>query len=89
MFGFESWTFLIVTICVVGIAAGATAVLAPDPPTLRWFVALLVGPAILMDVFVGGQRGFALAGMLVLHLWAVLPSPALRGRAPCTRACST
>jgi signal transduction histidine kinase/ActR/RegA family two-component response regulator len=68
LFGFESWTFLIVTICVVGIAAGATAVLAPDPPTLREFVALLLGPAIVMDVFAGGERGFALAGMLLLYL---------------------
>jgi signal transduction histidine kinase/ActR/RegA family two-component response regulator len=68
LFGFESWTFLIVTICVVGICAAATAALAPHPATMRQFVALLLGPCIAMDVFAGGQRGFALAGMFLLYL---------------------
>ena len=68
LFGFESWTFLIVTICVVGICAAATAALAPHPPTMRLFVAVLLGPCIAMDLLAGGQRGFALAAMFVLYL---------------------
>jgi signal transduction histidine kinase/CheY-like chemotaxis protein len=68
LFGFESWTFLIVTICVVGICAAATAALAPHAPTMRWFVVLLLSPSIAMDLFAGGQRGFALAGVLLLYL---------------------
>ena len=69
LFGFESWTFLIVTICVAGICAAATAALAPHPPTLRFFVVLLLCPCIAMDLIAGGPRGFALAGMFVLYLW--------------------
>jgi len=68
LFGFESWTFLIVTICVVGICAAATSALAPHPPTMRRFVVLLLSPGIAMDLFAGNQRGFALAGMFLLYL---------------------
>src|SRR5579872_913722 len=68
LFGFESWTFLIVTVCVIGICSAATAALAPHLPTLRGVVALLLGPAIVMDLAAGGPRGFALAGMFLLYL---------------------
>jgi signal transduction histidine kinase/CheY-like chemotaxis protein len=68
LFGFESWAFLIVTICVVGICAAATATLALHPPTMRRFVVLLLAPGIAVDLVAGGQRGFALAGVFVLYL---------------------
>ena len=68
LFGFESWTLLLVTICVVGIGAAATASLAPHPNTMRQFVVLLLGPCIAMDLFASGQRGFALAGMFLIYL---------------------
>src|SRR5258705_3932082 len=68
LFGYESWTFLIVTICIAGICAAGAAALAPHPRTSREFAILLLGPCILLDAFLGGQRGFALAGMFLLYL---------------------
>jgi len=68
LFGFESWTFLIVTVCVIGICSAATAALAPHIATSRQFVALLLGPGIVMDLIAGGRHGFALAGMFLLYL---------------------
>jgi signal transduction histidine kinase/ActR/RegA family two-component response regulator len=68
LFGIESWTFLIVTICVAGSCAGATATLAPDAPAMRAFLILVLSPAILTEISQGGKRGFALAGMSALYL---------------------
>jgi signal transduction histidine kinase/CheY-like chemotaxis protein len=69
LFGFESWTFLIVTICVAGICAAATSALASHPSTMRRFIVLLLSPGIAIDLLAGSQRGFALAGMLLLYLF--------------------
>src|SRR5260370_21127865 len=68
LFGFESWPFLIVTGCVIGICSAATAALAPHLTTSRRFVALLLGPGIVMDLIANGRHGFALAGMFLLYL---------------------
>ena len=68
LFGYESWTFLIVTICIAGICSAGAAALAPHLPTLRRFVLLLLSPCIVVDTFIGGPRGFALAGMFLLYL---------------------
>jgi signal transduction histidine kinase/ActR/RegA family two-component response regulator len=68
LFGHESWTFLIVTICIVGICAAGTTALAPDLAVSRGFVILVLSPCVIADLVTGGSRGFALAGMFVLYL---------------------
>ncbi len=68
LFGMESWTFLIVTICVAGMCAVATAMLASDLPVLRAFVIVLLSPGLVADLSQGGKRGFALAGMSALYM---------------------
>ena len=80
LFGLESWTFLILTICVVGICAAATSALAPHPPALRLFVVLLLSPGIAMDLYAGSPRGFALAGMFLLYLFFSLHLGAHAGK---------
>jgi signal transduction histidine kinase/ActR/RegA family two-component response regulator len=72
LFGYESWTFLIVTICIAGICAGGTTVLTAHLPTLQGFVILLLGPCIVTNLIAGGTRGFALAAMFLLYLWSNL-----------------
>jgi signal transduction histidine kinase/CheY-like chemotaxis protein len=67
LFGFESWTFLIATICIIGICAAAITALTSHLTTLRQFVTILLAPCIVMDVAAGGPRGFALAGMFLLY----------------------
>ena len=54
LFGFESQTFLIVTIAVVIVCSGATASLAPHLPALRTFAVFLLCPCIAADMFRGG-----------------------------------
>jgi hypothetical protein len=67
LFGIDSWTFLVVTICVAGICAAGTAVFAPHLPTLRSFVILLLVPAI-GELCLEGRQGFGLAAMFALFL---------------------
>jgi signal transduction histidine kinase/CheY-like chemotaxis protein len=68
LFGMESWTCMVVTIAAAGVCAAGSAALAPHLATLRVFVILVLGPGIGVDLFAGGQRGFAMAGMSALYL---------------------
>ena len=68
LFGFEGPTFLIVTVAVLIICAGVTAPLASHLPAQRFFVAFSLCPCIAVDLFRGGEKGYALAGLFLLYV---------------------
>jgi signal transduction histidine kinase/ActR/RegA family two-component response regulator len=60
-YGFTSWPFTIVTIWLVGIAAGATTSFTPNFRLLIVLLTLTFGPALIMSLYMGGPHGHTIA----------------------------
>jgi len=67
-YGLESWTFSILMLWVVGIACGATISFTPDFRLMRLHIALLLGPALVSGLWMGGPKGnaFGLANLMLV-----------------------
>jgi hypothetical protein len=53
-YGFQSWTFTIVTLWIVGVASGSTISLTPYFKVLVLHILLLFAPVFGRTIFIGG-----------------------------------
>ena len=59
-YGYAHWNSLLLTICLMGISAGGLVSLTPRLLFLNWHILPLVGPAIVVDLYLGGE-GYGMA----------------------------
>jgi len=60
-YGFDSWTFTMVMIWMVGIASGSTISFTPNFRLLLFHIFLMFGPAALISLYLGGKKGYGIA----------------------------
>lgn len=66
-YGYTHWNSLLLTICLMGISAGALVSLTPRLLYLNWHVLPLLCPVILVDLYIGGPGiGMALISMVYM-----------------------
>jgi len=58
-YGFESWTFTTLMFCTVGIASGSSISFTPSIRLLRMHVALLFGPAMVVDLLLHTSESYS------------------------------
>ena len=71
-YGFDTWNSLLVTFCILGLSAGTLISLTPNYQILACYLSLVLVPPILGDVFLGGQRGYAMAFVTSLYFTFLL-----------------
>jgi signal transduction histidine kinase/ActR/RegA family two-component response regulator len=67
-YGFENWTTIVVMLFIVGISSGSTISFIPDFRLLSVHLLLLIVPAMVRGIFLGGREGhtFAVATCILL-----------------------
>ncbi len=67
-YGYGNWSSLLLTFCVLGLSAGSLISLTPNYKILAIYLCLVVAPSIITNLFLGGQRGYAMAAVTSIHL---------------------
>jgi signal transduction histidine kinase/CheY-like chemotaxis protein len=68
LYGFENWMFTLMLIWNVGVASGSTISFAPNFRLLQLNIFLLLGPALIESLLIGGKRANAFAFMAFILL---------------------
>jgi signal transduction histidine kinase len=66
-YGYAHWNSLLLTICLMGISAGGLVSLTPRLLYLNWHILPLLGPAIVIDLYIGGQ-GYGMALIATVYM---------------------
>ncbi len=66
-YGYSHWNSLLLTICLMGISAGGLVSLTPRLLFLNWHILPLLGPGIVLDLYVGGQ-GYGMALVATVYM---------------------
>ncbi|HXA66139.1 MAG TPA: ATP-binding protein [Bryobacteraceae bacterium] len=65
--GYSHWNSLLLTICLMGISAGGLVSLTPRLLFLNWHILPLLGPPIVIDLYIGGQ-GYGMALVATVYM---------------------
>ncbi len=68
-----NWIYLLLVLSTAGIAAAATASLAPNARLARGYVMILVVPIVVMGCIDGSRQGYTTAGLISLFVIALMP----------------
>ena len=70
-YGYSHWNSLLLTICLMGISAGGLVSLTPRLLFLNWHILPLLGPGIIVDLYLGGQ-GYGMALVTSVYMGFLL-----------------
>ena len=66
-YGYAHWNSLLLTICLMGISAGGLVSLTPRLLYLNWHILPLLGPGIVIGLYIGGQ-GYGMALIATVYM---------------------
>ena len=66
-YGYSHWNSLLLTISLMGISAGGLVSLTPRLLFLNWHILPLLGPGIVIDLYIGGQ-GYGMALVATVYM---------------------
>jgi len=66
-YGYAHWNSLLLTICLMGISAGGLVSLTPRLLYLNWHILPLLGPGIVIGLYIGGE-GYGMALIATVYM---------------------
>jgi signal transduction histidine kinase len=70
-YGYTHWNSLLLTICLMGLSAGGLVSLTPRLLFLNWHILPLLGPGIVIDIYLGDQ-GYGMALVATVYMTFLL-----------------